>query len=87
MMAMMEQINIKNQSSTLSFILISLPNSFRPNASGRTTQMVKHIADPEKAMIVSKPGINMARTVMTMIKVVRMRPFSILRAQPEEIDE
>ena len=42
-------------------------------------QIVKHIADPIKPMIVSKLGINMARMVITTIKMVRIEPFRSLR--------
>lgn len=47
-------------------------------------QMVKHIADPMRPIMVSKLGINIASNVIVMISIVRIEPFNSLRVQAEQ---
>ena len=81
MMPMIEQINIKNQFSILSLALIRLPNIFRWNATGRMIQMLKHMADPMRPMMISKLGITIASTVIMITKMLLIEPFSKWRVQ------
>ena len=52
--------------------------------------MLKHIAEPKKAMIVSKVGTKAAITTMTIIIVVRIKPLSNPRVygdEPRKLDD
>lgn len=50
-------------------------------------QMMKHIADPIRPMIVSKLGIKIASIVITTIKVVLIKLLTNRRVEPENIDD
>ena len=80
MVPIIEHTNIKNQSSILSPMLMCLPNNFKWNATGKMMQMIKHMADPIRPMMVSKLGIKIASTVMRIIKVVLIEPLTNRRA-------
>lgn len=87
--AMIEHIIIKAQSSVFSFLLILLPKSRRWNAKGRMMQMLNAIADPIRAMIVSKLGTRIAITIITTtvaIRIADLRKPWVYPERPRRLD-